>query len=135
MIAHITEFSYERKIPFRFLIANLTVLIVYKKSAHHFFLLGSLDLRQNNTIRSKVFIREHHSKDRSEEILQERASTSIGIRNTTIKVTMAEDTNGNRSTKSSTPNYYNSGSVEASTDTALVIKRLEAVSFFSIVCS
>ena len=34
----------------------------------------------------------------------------------------------NTSTKTTPPDYYNSGSLEASTDTALVIKRLEAVS-------
>lgn len=38
--------------------------------------------------------------------------------------------NGPGSTKSPTPDYYNSGSAEASVDTALVIRRLEAVSFF-----
>ena len=39
----------------------------------------------------------------------------------------------NSSTESHQPDYYNSGSVEASTDTALVITRLEAVSFSLIV--
>jgi len=43
---------------------------------------------------------------------------------------MTEVANVDSATKSSIPDYYNSGSVEASTDTALIIKRLEAVSFF-----
>ena len=41
---------------------------------------------------------------------------------------MTRVANGNG--KSPTPDYYNSGSAEASVDTALVIKRLEAVSIF-----
>jgi hypothetical protein len=40
---------------------------------------------------------------------------------------MTEAMNG--SPNSPAPDYYNSGSTEASTDTALVIKRLEAVSY------
>lgn len=43
--------------------------------------------------------------------------------------TMSGPTNGNGSTISPKPDYYNSGNVEATQDSALVIKRLEAVSF------